>query len=85
MKLIAPLVIVVIVILVGIQLLSLYRENRELVGDVGVLKEKADILIEESQILQNDIKYFSDSDNLEKELKSRFDYKRPGETLIKIQ
>jgi len=35
--------------------------------------------------LKADLQYFAEPENLAKELKAKFDYKKPGEKLIKIQ
>lgn len=69
----------------SVQLFNLQRDNREL----GARLESANIEIGELELknvkLQADIGYFADPENLAKELKARFDYKKPGEKLIKIQ
>jgi len=85
MRLFNLLAIVAVIIILGIQLFNLYKENRTLVTDLNELRSKDNSLIEENRKLRSDIEYFSNSDNIAKELKSRFDYKRPGEKLIKIQ
>lgn len=54
---------------------ALRRNLEEIGGDVGALEA-------ESQKLRADLEYFADPENLIKELKSKFNYKKPGEKLI---
>lgn len=85
MRIIVYIAAVLFFIALGVQLINLYRQNIELKADVNDLVAQVETLKEENKQLQDDIEYFSDPENLAKELKARFDYKRPGETLIKIQ
>ena len=48
-------------------------------------RAEAQMLKSENEQLQSDINYFSKPENLIKEFKAKFDYKKPGEKLIKIQ
>ena len=69
----------------GVQLWNLYGDNRKLSIEVEKLTAELTALQSESSALRSDLEYFSDPENLAKELKSRFDYRRPDETLIKVQ
>jgi len=85
MKLVAILIVIVFIGVLAVQLSGLYDENRGLVKEVDSYRAEVNFLVAEGQSIRDDSEYFSDLENLEKELKARFDYKRPGETLIKIQ
>ncbi|MFA5172968.1 MAG: septum formation initiator family protein [Candidatus Paceibacterota bacterium] len=54
-----------------------FREAEKLKADMSVLKK-------ENEELEKDIEYFNDPYNLEKELKSKFNYKREGEKMMII-
>ena len=45
---------------------------------------KTDFFKKENFELQADLEYYARPENLEKELRSRFNYKKPGEKLIII-
>lgn len=85
MKVIAWLVIIVILGALSIQLYHLYRNNAALETKLNDANLKSETLANEAEQLKADISYFSDPENLAKELKAKFDYKKPGEKLIKIQ
>ncbi|NCO15467.1 hypothetical protein GW816_00990 [Candidatus Wolfebacteria bacterium] len=52
--------------------------------DSDNLNSRLQALLKENADLQSDIEYFSHPENLEKELKSRFNYKKPGEKMMII-
>jgi cell division protein FtsB len=85
MRFFAFIVIMGLVVVVGIQLFGLLKDNRVLTGEVEELRTENQALVEAEQKLRSDIEYFADPENLSKELRAQFDYKRPNETLIKIQ
>ncbi len=78
------LIIILVIILIGIstQIYFIFKERDELKSNVSDLNKKLQALIKENAILESDIEYFSYPENLEKELKARFNYKRPEEKLI---
>lgn len=69
----------------SVQLVRTYMNNLSLADILENAKNELGALRTENQQLKDDLEYYSVPENLEKELKSKFDYKRPGETLIKIQ
>ncbi len=69
----------------SLQLVRLYGHNNELDAKANLLGNEIQSLDDENTTLESDIHYFAESENLAKELKAKFDYKRPGEKLIKIQ
>ena len=80
------LAILLFLILAGLfyQLSGVYRDNRGLGRLIGELNKKAQFLKEEDSRFLADLEYFSNPDNLEKELRSRFNFKKFGEKLIII-
>ena len=70
---------------ITVQLYHLYRNNSEIGNRLEEARAAAKELGAEKDKLEADLDYFSQPENLAKELKEKFDYKRPGEKLIKIQ
>lgn len=85
MRVIVWLAVIVILGALSIQLYHLYKNNGSLEAKLNEAERETAALAHEAQLLKSDIGYFSESENLAKELKSKFDYKKPGEKLIKIQ
>lgn len=71
-----------IVIAIGFQFFRLYEQYAELRHAANKLSQSiADITVENRR-LQADLEYFSNPSNLEKEVRTRFNYKSPGENMI---
>ena len=69
----------------SLQIYRLYFANDATgarLSEVNIELEKLKI---ENEQLKADISYYSEPENIAKELKAKFDYKKPGEKLIKIQ
>lgn len=66
------------------QLYQLYLQNRTLRDTLSAVSGKVDNFKKENLQFQADLEYFQEPENLEKELRSRFNYKNPGEKLIII-
>ena len=64
------------------QFYQLYLYHSELKLTFTALKKKLISFKDENFRLQADLEYFQETENLEKELRSRFNYKKPGEKLI---
>lgn len=61
---------------------QLFFAYRNLSRDAGSLADKLNLLKADSASLKEDLEYYKSPENLEKELRSRFNYKNPGEKLI---
>ena len=85
MRVIAWITAAIILGFVSFQVYRLYASNSIAESEFGRISSKLEELEKENEQLQADIVYYSESENLAKELKARFDYKKPGEKLIKIQ
>ncbi len=64
------------------QLFQLYLQNNKLKYSLGSIEGKLNNINEENGKFQADLEYFASPENLEKELRSRFNYKKPSEKLI---
>ncbi len=85
MKLGVILASIVIAIFLGIQLFNFYQSNSQLSAKLKTASAEAVTLQSDNAKLKADLEYFAEPENLAKELKAKFDYKKPGEKLIKIQ
>jgi len=82
MKRIITIVLAALFVVVVIQVYNLIKERMELRGKFSAVTAEAEKLETENVVLLGDIEYFSNPKNLAKELKSKFNYKNPGEKLI---
>ena len=85
MRIIVWAAVAVILGVLSLQLYRLYKNNGVLEAELNKSLDEVQALTNESERLKADISYFSEPENLAKELKAKFDYKKPGEKLIKVQ
>jgi len=64
------------------QIYNLYSQGSKLQQNLSLITAKVEAFKKENSDLQADLQYFSIPENLVKELRSRFNYKKPGEKLI---
>jgi len=84
MKVIASLFLIVILIVFSVEVYFLLKEKNQLQNKLNELNSRLDLLQAENNQLRSDLDYFSYPENLEKELRSRFNYKKPQEKMIII-
>ncbi len=82
MKRILTAILILAVVALLWQLFQLYMQNSGLKSSLGVIEDKLNNLTEENGKCQADLEYFASPENLEKELRSKFNYKKPGEKII---
>lgn len=73
-----------VLIFASYQVYKLYIQKSSLDKGLADIDEISGRLGRENEQLQADIEYFQRPENLEKELKSRFNYVRPGEKMMII-
>jgi cell division protein FtsB len=73
-----------ILLVVLTQIYLILKERGELREKLSGLNGKLDELNGENEFLASEINYFSNPENLEKELRSRLNYKSPGEKMMII-
>jgi cell division protein FtsB len=71
-----------IIALLWVQMFLIVKEGYALRSEQTVLQEEIKALDTENSGIERDIEYSSQQRNLEKILRERFNYKRPGETMI---
>ena len=77
-------VLVIFIFAVGFQLFLLFQKNSDLNAELSELKKKTDFFIKENSDLDSQINFLSRWENLEKELKSKFNYRKAGEKMMII-
>ena len=75
-------VLCVVLVLVGAELFSLFLDSKKLSKENIEITQKIQALEQESQKVQGNQNYYRNPDNLEKSLREKFNYKRPGEIMI---
>lgn len=80
------LIAILSLVLIGVsaQVYLILKESNGFKKDLDDLSGQIRTLVKENTDLKSDIEYFSIPENLEKELKSKFNYKEVGEKMIII-
>ncbi len=82
MRVAIAVTLLLIVIGGGAELYILIRDKSALTAQIGGLKNRLDLLLAENATLRADILYYSHPENLEKELRKKFNYRKPDERLL---
>ena len=82
--LIAIIILMILLIGVGVQAYLISRERNSLQEGLADLNSRIDSLKLENESLLAEIKYFSNPENLGKELKSKFNYRSGDEKMMII-
>ncbi len=82
MKLIIVAILIIILTAALAQDYLMFREKNLLENKLRRLTAKAEALEKDRAEIQSGIEYFSRPENLEKELRAKFNYKKPGEKMI---
>lgn len=81
-KMLIAAVLLVFLALVGIQVYRLYGQRNNLKNELSGINPRITSLEQENKNLQKDLEYFANPENLLKELRARFNYKKPDEKMI---
>jgi len=84
MKLGIVIVLSIILMAVFTQVYFILKERNQLKTELNGLSSRLDSLLKENNDLQSDIEYFSHPENLEKELRSRSNLRKPDEEMMII-
>ncbi|MBI5079111.1 hypothetical protein HZB06_00320 [Candidatus Wolfebacteria bacterium] len=78
------LAIILIMVLAGLlaQVYFIFKEKSQLQAKILDLGKRFDFLKEENEAVKSEIEYFSHPANLEKELREKFNYRKPDEKMI---
>lgn len=76
--------LVLVIAAVAAQFFIFFKQARELEKNLAAKEDKIRLLEKENEEIKLRIEYFSHPENLEKELRARFNYRRPDEKMIII-
>ena len=74
----------IILMAVFTQVYFILKERNQLKTELNGLSSRLDSLLKEKHDFQSDIEYFSHPENLEKELRSRSNLRKPDEKMMII-
>jgi cell division protein FtsB len=84
MKIASIVVLSLFLILIGVQVYSFVAQEWSLGSQLADVQENLTKSQAQETSLQEETQYLSNPENLEKELRARFNYKKPGETMVII-
>ncbi len=84
MKVVAAAILFIVLVLVGTKVYSFFMQEQQLSGDLADIEARLTKAQYDETNLRAQVKYLANPLNLEKELRARFNYKKPGETMIII-
>ncbi|MEK7162743.1 MAG: hypothetical protein AAB696_00420 [Patescibacteria group bacterium] len=84
MRFVIITILSIILIAVSIQAYFILKERNQLKIKLDNLNDRLNILLKDNADIKSEIEYFSNPENMEKELKQRFNYKKPGEKMMII-
>jgi len=85
MKIASVVVLSLFLIVLGVQVFSFVRQEWSLGSELADVQASLTKAQSEETNLQQENQYLSNPENLEKELRARFNYKKPGETMVIIE
>jgi cell division protein FtsB len=69
-------------VFLGVKVLAFWAEERNLNAELQDIQARLTKTQAEGASLAQDVNYLANPVNLEKELRTRFNYKKPGETMV---
>lgn len=84
MKIAAIVALSIIIIFLGIQVFSFVKQSNELSADYANIQTRLTKAKADQANLEEEKQYLANPVNLEKELRSRFNYVNPGEKMVII-
>ena len=85
MKIAAIVVLSLFLIVLGVQVYSFVAQEWSLGSELADVQMNLTKAQAQETSLQEENQYLSNPENLEKELRARFNYKKPGETMVIIE
>jgi cell division protein FtsB len=84
MKIFVIIILSIVLSAILVQSYLIVKERNQLKTSLDNLNSRFEALSKENTDLQSEIEYFSHPENLEKELRLRFNYKKPDEKMMII-
>ena len=82
MKLAVLAILGILVVFLGVEVWYFSTQIRVRSGTATELRAELESVLDDRAELEADRDYYSDDENLEKELRGRFNYRAPGESMI---
>ena len=84
MKIAVAVILMLVLAFIGTQIYSSYREVHSLSTQYASISSQLDQAQAQEASLTAEVNYLANPVNLEKELRARFNYAKPGETMVII-
>jgi cell division protein FtsB len=84
MKIAAIVILSIILIFLGVKAYSFVSQERQLSSDLANVEANLTKAQTQEADLQQEKEYLANPINLEKEMRARYNYKKPGETMVII-
>jgi len=84
LKIIGAVLLFILIIFIGTRIYGFAVQEGQLGGDLADIEARLTKAQTDAENLQAESAYLANPINLEKELRARFNYKKPGETMIII-
>ena len=84
MKVIAAILLFLLLVVLGNEMYFFWKKNQTAEGRFQELRDELEKARADYSRLESDFNYYLNPENLEKELRARFNYRQPGENLIII-
>ena len=84
MKKVIAVILAVVIIYLAVQIYLIVKERNQIKERLANMGGSLESLAKENNKIQSEIDYFSRWENLEKELRAQFNYKKPGEKMMII-
>jgi cell division protein FtsL len=84
MKIAFAVVLGIVLILVAVRVVSFFNEERALNQNLSDIQSRLTDAKSQEANLQGEMQYLANPANLEKELRTQFNYKKPGENMVII-
>lgn len=84
MKIATIIILSIILLAVAVQVYLIVKERGQLKKELENSNSRFNVLARENTELNSEIEYFSRPENLEKELRAKFNYKKPEEKMMII-
>ncbi|MGC9598770.1 MAG: septum formation initiator family protein [Minisyncoccia bacterium] len=84
MRIVGAVILFVVLVSAGARVYAFFAQEKQLSADLADIQTRLTKAQYDEASLQSEAQYLANPLNLEKELRARFNYKKPGETMIII-
>ncbi len=84
MRIVLTVILVLLLLFLASQLWYFYKRGETARVELEAQQEKLEAVRREHETLSRDAEYYGNTANIEKELRGKFNYKAPGETMMVV-